>query len=260
MISLTRLAISTRWGRYVIAAILLVVAVGIGISGLGAGDIQTKTGTLSDLQKLVDDQGNYLYSELKMDGDSATYRIKRTDFTPALDSDKFFRGGTIDMWYTTSLLNPPQIIAIQLRDENDQNAVMYVTDAYTHPDNVRNGNLVLAGVVLLLAVAAGLAGAFMPIPGQRARAALAPATAYAPRQPQPGMPPQPMQGGYGMPPGPQGGPPTQGGYGPPPGPYGPYGAPPQPGQMPSQAPQAPQQIPSWEQQIRDQQRNAGGQQ
>ena len=43
MISLTRLLIFTRWGRYVIAAILLVVAVGIGISGLGAGDIQTKT-------------------------------------------------------------------------------------------------------------------------------------------------------------------------------------------------------------------------
>jgi hypothetical protein len=249
MISLTRLAISTRWGRYVIAAILLVVAVGIGISGLGAGNIQTKTGTLNDLQKLVDNQGNYLYSELKMDGDSATYRIKRTDFTPALDSDKFFRGGTIDMWYTTSLLNPPQIIAIQLRDENDQNAVMYVTDAYTHPDNVRNGNLVLAGIVLVLAIAAGLAGAFMPVPGQRARAALAPAMAR--------MPQQPMPGGYGPPPGAQGMPPMQGGYGPPPGPYGPYGAPPQPGQMP---PQAPQQAPSWEQQIRDQQRNAGGQQ
>jgi hypothetical protein len=259
MISLTRLLIFTRWGRYVIAAILLVVAVGIGISGLGAGDIQTKTGTLNDLRKLVDDQGNYLYSELKMDGDSATYRIKRTDFAPALDSDKFFRGGTIDIWYTTSLLNPPQIIAIQLRDENDQNAVMYVTDAYTHPDNVRNGNFVLAGIVLLLAVAAGLAGAFMPIPGQRARAALAPAMARTPRQPQPGMPPQPMPGGYGPPPGAQGMPPMQGGYGPPPGPYGPYGpysAPPQPGQMP---PQAPQQIPSWEQQIRDQQRNAGDQ-
>jgi|SRR5690349_3685524 len=259
MISLTRLLIFTRWGRYVIAAILLVVAVGIGISGLGAGNIQTKTGTLSDLQKLVDDQGNYLYSELKMDGDSATYRIKRTDFSPALDSDKFFRGGTIDIWYTTSLANPPQIIAIQLRDENDQNAAMYVTDAYTHPDNVRNGNLVLAGIVLLLAVAAGLAGAFMPIPGQRARAALASSMAYAPRQPQPGMPP--MQGGYGIPPAPQGMPPMQGGYGPPPGPYGPYGAPPQPGQMPPQAPQAsqaPQQIPSWEQQIRDQQHNAGG--
>lgn len=250
MFSLTRLLIFTRWGRYLIAAILLVVAVGIGISGLGAGNIQSKTGTLSDLRKLVDDQGNYLYSELKMDGDSATYRIKRTDFSPALDSDKFFRGGTVDIWYTTSLFNPPQIVAIQLRDDTDQNPVMYVTDAYTHPDNVRNGNLVLAGIVLLLAIAAGLAGALAPIPSRRARAARAPTLAYAPRQPQPGMPP--MQSGYNLPPGPQGMPPMQGGYGPPP---GPYGMPPMPGQMP---PQAPQQVPSWEQQIRDQQRSAGG--
>jgi hypothetical protein len=256
MISLTRLLIFTRWGRYVIAAILLVVAVGIGISGLGAGNIQSKTEQFSSGRDVTTDSNSYLYSEITFQGDSATYRINLKTFTPSLTQDRFITDGTVDIWYTSSLFDPPQIIAIQLRDDSDQNAVMYVTDAYTHPENVRNGNLVLAGIVLLLAVAAGLAGAFAPIPGQRARTALAPSMAYAPRQPQPGMPP--MQGGYGMPPAARGMPPMQGGYGPPP---GPYGMPPMPGQMPPQAPQAPQapqQMPSWEQQIRDQQRNAGG--
>lgn len=216
---LVRAAIFTRWGRFALAGVVLIFALYIGASGFVNTDIKTTSGILADGSDVVDQSsGAYQYSELTLQGDSTTYRLDLRQFTPALNSDKFFKGGTIDLWYTVPLFAAPHVVAVQVRDEQDENPVKYVTSTYTNPAGDRTSDLIGAGVILLFAVALALAGALLPTEFGRKRRQPAPVAAVPPQyqQPGPGYPPQ-GPGAYGS------------------------------GQQPS-----------WEQQVRDQQRGSGG--
>lgn len=161
--SLVRLAIYTRWGRFLLGALFLAGAIFGGMSAFANTDIKTKTGTLVDGSDIVDkNSGAYQYSELKLSGDSATYRIDVKAFTPTLSGDNFVKDGTVDLWYTTPLSGQPNIVAIQLRDDQNQNPTKYVSAIYTNPSGERTSSLIGAGVIALFAVAAVLAGLFLP--------------------------------------------------------------------------------------------------
>lgn len=181
--TLVRLAIFTRWGRFLLAALFLAGAVFVGMSAFANTDIKTKTGTLVDGSDIVDkNSGAYQYSELKLQGDSATYRIDVKAFTPTLSSDTFVKDGTVDLWYTMPLSGQPNIVAIQVRDEHDQNPAKYVSAIYTNPDGERTSTFIGAGLFALFAVASVLAGLFLP-------------TSFGRKKPQPVGVAAPMAGG-----------------------------------------------------------------
>ena len=56
MFSLIRLVLFTRWGRYIIAAILLIAALGSGLAAFAVTHIQMKSGTIAALGDVVDSQ------------------------------------------------------------------------------------------------------------------------------------------------------------------------------------------------------------
>ena len=176
MISTIRLVLFTRWGRFLLGAVVLLCA-GLVIVGQIAGStVKTKTGTLASLTKIVDSStGAYQYSELKLTDDSTVYRIDRTAFNPPLSADQFYINGTVDIWYTQAPLNDPNIIAIQLRDQNDQNPVKYATDAYTHPEHNATSNYILASGLVVVALILGALGLFAPTAARRKAPARIPA-------------------------------------------------------------------------------------
>lgn len=163
MISATRLVLFTRWGRFLLGAVVLFCAVLVVVGQVAGSSVKTKTGTLASLTKIVDaNTGAYKYSELKLTGDNTVYRIDRAAFNPPLSSEQFFLNGTVDIWYTQAPLNDPNIIAVQLRDQSDQNPVKYATDAYTHPEHSATSNFILAGVLVVVALILGALGLFAP--------------------------------------------------------------------------------------------------
>ena len=122
MISMLRLVLYTRWGRYLIASILLIIAMVATMSALAAGNVKMASGIVISLTEVVDSQSDaYQYSELKLAGEDATYRFYRNDFTPALTDQSFVQDGRVDLWFTKTYLNDPTIVAVQIYDGQGAN-------------------------------------------------------------------------------------------------------------------------------------------
>ncbi len=162
MLSTIRLIIGTRWTRFVVAAVALFCAVGVTASAVGTSAIKVKTGTIEHLSTTTSDSGDYKYDTIQLAGDSASYQINRTEFTPDLNADQFAIGEPVTIWYNQSPLNDPSIVAIQMPGASGVQLTKYVTDFYTHPDQSRTSNLILAAVFVLVALAAIAAGIFLP--------------------------------------------------------------------------------------------------
>lgn len=170
---LVRSAIFTRWGRFLLAALFLAGAVFVAYAGIINTDIKMKTGVFVDGTDSVDkSSGAYQYSEITLSGDSTPYRLDLHEFTPKLTGDMFVMRGTVDIWYTLPADGTRHVVAVQLRDEQDQNPTKYVTSIYSNPNSERTGSFIGAGVIALFALAAALAGAFLP-------------TSFGKKQPQP---------------------------------------------------------------------------
>jgi hypothetical protein len=110
MLSLLRLLIFTRWGRYLIAGLLLFCAAGVTISAFVGTDIKTKSGTVAKWEQMVDSNTNaYRSSRLTLNGDSSPYEFVRSDFTPAFEEAQFALGSAVDIWYMQSPTNNPEL-------------------------------------------------------------------------------------------------------------------------------------------------------
>jgi hypothetical protein len=170
MFSFIRLVVFTRWGRYLIAVILLFCATAVTISAFSGSTIKTKSGTIEKWEELVDANTNaYKSSLLTLSGDSTTYQFVRTDFTPAFQESEFAAGSPVDIWYTQSPANNPDLVAVQITDPQGGAALKFVTDAYVHPDTVRNSNLVLAGVFYVLTLVMVVVATVVPTASRRRR-------------------------------------------------------------------------------------------
>src|SRR6185437_7680611 len=114
MLSTIRLIIGTRWARFVLAAVALFCAIGVTASAVGTSSIKTKTGTIAHLSTTTSDSGDYKYDTMQLAGDSASYQINRTQFTPSLGASQIAIGEAVTIWYIQSPLNDPSIVAIQM--------------------------------------------------------------------------------------------------------------------------------------------------
>ena len=163
MFSLIRLVVFTRWGRLLIALLLLGAAVATAITAFAVTNIHMTSGTAATLADVVDEQSNqYQHSELTLAGASATYEFDRPAFTPALDENSFIKGGKVDLWYVQTPLNNPSIVALQIYDEQGANPTKYVTDGYTNPEDARNGDLIPTAIFLVLGLAMVAVAFFVP--------------------------------------------------------------------------------------------------
>lgn len=163
MISMLRLVLYTRWGRYLIASILLIIAMVATMSALAAGNVKMASGIVISLTEVVDSQSDaYQYSELKLAGEDATYRFYRNDFTPALTDQSFVQDGRVDLWFTKTYLNDPTIVAVQIYDGQGANPTKYVTNDYSHPEDARNRNLIPAAIFWGVGIAVTAAALFLP--------------------------------------------------------------------------------------------------
>ena len=163
MISMLRLVLYTRWGRYLIASILLIIAMVATMSALAAGNVKMASGIVISLTEVVDSQSDaYQYSELKLAGEDATYRFYRNDFTPALTDQSFVQDGKVDLWFTKTYLNDPTIVAVQIYDGQGANPTKYVTNDYSHPEDARNRNLIPAAIFWGVGIAVTAAALFLP--------------------------------------------------------------------------------------------------
>ena len=162
MLSTIRLIIGTRWARFVLAAVALFCAVGVTASAIGTSAIKTKAGNIAHLSTTTSDSGDYKYDTIQLAGDSASYTINRTQFTPTLNANQLAIGEPVTIWYNQSPLNDPSIVAIQMPGASGGQLSKYVTDFYTHPDQSRTSNLILAAVFVIVALAAIAAGIFLP--------------------------------------------------------------------------------------------------
>jgi hypothetical protein len=166
--SLFRLLVFTRWGRYLMAGLALFCAAGVTISAFTGSDIKTKSGTVARWEELVDSNTNaYKSSLLTLSGGSATYEFVRGDFTPSFEEAQFAEGSAVDIWYVQSPTNNPELVAIQITDSQSGATQKFVTDVYTHPDSLRNSNLVFAAVLYVLTLVIILVAAFAPVPQRR---------------------------------------------------------------------------------------------
>jgi len=162
MLSTIRLIFGTRWARFVLAVVALFCAVGVTASALATSAIKTKIGTIERLRTTTSDSGDYKYDTIQLAGDGASYTINRSQFTPTLNADQLASGEPVTIWYNQSPLNDPSIVAIQMPGASGGQLTRYVTDFYTHPDQSRTSNLILAAVFAIVALAAILAGIFLP--------------------------------------------------------------------------------------------------
>jgi hypothetical protein len=127
MFSLIRLLVFTRWGRYLIAGIVLFCAIAVTISAFTGSTIRTKSGTIEQWEELVDSNTNaYNYSLLTLSGDSQKYQFVRTEFTPAFQESEFAAGSSLNIWYTQSPFNNPDLVAIQVTDPQSGAALTFV--------------------------------------------------------------------------------------------------------------------------------------
>ncbi|HET8907060.1 MAG TPA: hypothetical protein VFN11_08855 [Ktedonobacterales bacterium] len=182
MLSMIRLIIGTRWARFVVAAVALFCAVGVSASVFATSKVSTKSGTIQHLGTVTSDSGAYKYDTLQFSGDSATYQIDRTKFTPSLGTDQFTVGAAVRIWYTISPLNDPYVIAISFSGASSATP-QYVTDFYTHPDDSRTSRLILAGVFVVVAIVAAIAGFTLPAPSRSRKEAAARAKSNNPWYP-----------------------------------------------------------------------------
>ena len=114
--------------------------------------------------------GSYDHNELKLQGDSNTYTLDKTQFHPTLP-DEVYKGGKMQIWIDEGTTT---IIAITLYDESDQNPTKYTTDVYDNPatetSNSQGGGIV-AGVIGLILV--GIFGLWFFLGSRRPAAATA---------------------------------------------------------------------------------------
>jgi hypothetical protein len=183
MLSTIRLIIGTRWARFVLAAVALLCAVGVSASVFATSKVSTKSGIIQHLGTVTSDSGAYKYDTLQFSGDSASYQIDRTKFTPSLGTDQFTVGAAVQVWYTISPLNDPYVIAISFSGASSATPPQYVTDFYTHPDNSRTSRLILAGVFVVVAIVAAIAGFILPAPSRSRKEAAARAKSNNPWYP-----------------------------------------------------------------------------
>lgn len=162
MLTTIRLIIGARWARFVLAVVALFCAGGIAASVVATSSVMTKAGNITRLSTTTKDSGDYAYDTIQLAGDGASYQINRTQFTPSLGADQLAIGVTVKIWYTKSLLNVPAIVAIQPTTAGGGQPTMYVTDFYTHPENSRASNLIVAAFFAVVALALTLAGFFLP--------------------------------------------------------------------------------------------------
>ncbi|HEX8035132.1 MAG TPA: hypothetical protein VF510_14860 [Ktedonobacterales bacterium] len=151
-----------RWARYMLAVGFLLFAVPITVAALEETDIVQRSGTVAHARYFTDaNTGDYVYSELILDGSTTTYVFRRNEFTAILPEDKL-PDAKVDLWVLVGPLEgKPHIVAIQLYDDQG-NSVKYVTDGYTHAEDKRNRDLVPGAILFAIALAFAAAGAFAP--------------------------------------------------------------------------------------------------
>lgn len=167
MATLIRAIIYTRWARYLVAAAALFAATASGINAAVRFDIQHVSGTVKALYVDTDaETGAYKYNRLTLNETGTSYIFIRGQFTPALSEELFQPGTRVDLWYTQSPLNDPDVVAVSTTNGGAEQT-MYVTDAYVRPQDRANGDLIQGGMfagVGLLAIASAL---FLPSAARR---------------------------------------------------------------------------------------------
>lgn len=163
MLSTIRLIFGTRWARFVLAVVALLCAAGVTASVFATSAVMTRTGAIAHLGTITDaNTGAYKYDVIQLAGVGASYHLDRTQFTPSLAAGQLTAGTTVEIWYTQSPLNDPYIIALQVSDAQNGTTTKYVTDFYTHPEDSRTPNLILAAFLVVIALALAAAGFFLP--------------------------------------------------------------------------------------------------
>lgn len=158
-----------RWARYMLAVGFLLFAVPITVAALEETNIVQRSGTVTHVRYFTDaDTGDYVYSELMLEGSTTTYVFRRNEFTTIFPENRLPEA-KVDLWVLAGPLEgTPHIVAIQLYD-GQGNSVKYVTDGYTHAEDNRNRDLVPGAILLAIALAFAAAGAFAPTARKPAR-------------------------------------------------------------------------------------------
>ncbi|MGZ6389353.1 MAG: hypothetical protein ACXWQZ_08825, partial [Ktedonobacterales bacterium] len=158
-----------RWARYMIAVGFLLFAVPFTVAALEETNIVQRSGMVAHVRYFTDTEtGDYVYSELMLEGSTTTYVFRRNEFTTILPENKL-SDAKVDLWVLAGPLEGnPHVVAIQLYgDQGD--AVKYVTDGYTHAEDNRNRDLVPGAILLAIALAFAAAGAIAPTARKPAR-------------------------------------------------------------------------------------------
>jgi hypothetical protein len=228
------LLLSRRWGWVGLGALVLVIGGGIFFTAQPTQPVEID-GTIAHYREYTTN-GSYDHNELILNQSSTSYTLDKNQFQPTLP-DQFYGDGKVSIWVDQGTTT---IVAIKLYDNQDQNPIMYTSDAYDHPSDAVTSSHAAGGVIggigaILLLV--GLAWPLLPF-GRKKAPVRQPAPVAAGPAPsaygqpgaygqQPGYaPPSPMPGAYGQQPGQQPGygasgqPPAQPGWGQPPSPYG----------------------------------------
>src|SRR5262249_17049116 len=139
--------ILTRWGRYLIAGLVLGCAVLVVVGAIVGTQTHTTSGTVGGITRVVDKStGTYTESILTLEQESTRYRIDTTQFTPALTEEMLRAGIRVDMWYTQAPLNDPYVVAVRFASGSGTGTTQFVTNAYLHPDDVRTSNYLVAAI------------------------------------------------------------------------------------------------------------------
>jgi hypothetical protein len=176
--SLLRIMIDKRWVRYLVGVMFPLIGVLVGALAITGTAIHEVSGTIHTVVIERDSHGAYQDHLITLDGATTHYNVGANYFTPALAEDVFGVGQRVDLWYEERPLFDPDVLALRVYDASGA-ATRYTTSAYTDPAGTRRGDLITAGVFVLLGVLALIAAIWLPVPGEAGRIA-GPASGKAP--------------------------------------------------------------------------------
>jgi hypothetical protein len=176
--SLLRLMIDKRWVRYLVGVMFPLIGVLVGALAITGTMIHEVSGTIRTVVIERDSHGAYQDHLISLDGATTHYNVGATYFTPPLAEDAFGVGQRVDLWYEERPLFDPDVLALRLYDASGA-ATRYTTSAYTDPEGTRQGNVITAGVFILLGLLALVAAIWLPVP-REATQQVGPASGKAP--------------------------------------------------------------------------------
>lgn len=158
--------IEKRWVRYLVGVLSPLIGILLAAQALLGMQIYSVSGTVSSVAIKTDSSsGEYKEHLIALVGSTTHYSVEATYFTPTLAQDALAAGEPVEFWYEQTPLLDPDVVALQI-DDASGTSTKYVSNAYTDPLGTRAGNLITAGVFVLLGLLALAAGIWLPSKGE----------------------------------------------------------------------------------------------